>query len=126
MIVGFRLQGSYPDGGALDEACTDDLSWLRIPAPRRSRTPNETISHGPGSADKPRGVRLPAARLLRAARSLGKATLTRTTDVHLCALPLATLLETVGGLHCTLLAGGRLTRSAALRPCAGSHPAVAP
>lgn len=61
-----------------------------------------------GSTGRPKGVCLPARSLLTVARSLGATLGARGRGAHLSLLPLAVLLEQVGGMLRTLLAGDRL------------------
>ncbi|GJM22467.1 MAG: long-chain acyl-CoA synthetase [Planctomycetota bacterium] len=61
-----------------------------------------------GSTGEPSVVLHRAARLRRVARSLATVTHMTPRDRHLAVLPLAVLLESVGGLQRSLLAGARL------------------
>lgn len=63
------------------------------------------ITYTSGSTAAPKGVCLSAAHLEAVAQSLEQATAALDVRRHLCLLPLATLLENVGGIHAPLLAG---------------------
>lgn len=63
------------------------------------------ITFTSGTTGSPKGVCLSAAALSTVARALTTAGDGQATDRHLCLLPLATLLENVGGLYAPLLAG---------------------
>ena len=76
------------------------------PAHRAQRLTTAVITFTSGSTGQPKGVCLGQRALLAVARSLGKAIKTTAAERHLSLLPPAILLETVGGLLRTLLAGG--------------------
>jgi long-chain acyl-CoA synthetase len=81
--------------------------WSR-PAPADSRPlPGGTvkITYTSGSTAEPKGVCLSAAHLESVARALADATADLRLGRHLCLLPLATLLENVGGIYAALLSG---------------------
>jgi long-subunit acyl-CoA synthetase (AMP-forming) len=63
------------------------------------------VTYTSGSTAAPKGVCLGAAELETTARSLAGATAALGVERHLCLLPLATLLENVGGVYAPLLAG---------------------
>jgi long-subunit acyl-CoA synthetase (AMP-forming) len=63
------------------------------------------VTYTSGSTAEPRGVCLSAGLLGAVAASLASATADLGLTRHLCLLPLATLLENVGGIHAALLAG---------------------
>ena len=63
------------------------------------------ITYTSGSTAAPKGVCLDAAALRSVARSLHAATATLGITRHLCIMPLATLLENIGGVYAPLLAG---------------------
>lgn len=61
-----------------------------------------------GTTGRAKGVCLSEAHLLQVATSLHEATASVAPQRHLCALPMATLLEQVGGIYGGLLAGAEL------------------
>ena len=65
------------------------------------------VTYTSGSTAAPKGVCLGAADLEAVAQSLAGATAALGVERHLCLLPLATLLENVGGVYAPLLAGAR-------------------
>jgi long-subunit acyl-CoA synthetase (AMP-forming) len=65
------------------------------------------VTYTSGSTAQPRGVCLSALQLESVARSLADATANLDVERHLCLMPLATLLENVGGIYAPLLAGAR-------------------
>jgi long-chain acyl-CoA synthetase len=79
-----------------------------------SRTPDRQVPIHPGTAKitftsgttgTPKGVCLSAAAMLAVAEGLARATSTLSITRHLCALPLAVLLENVAGLYAPWLVG---------------------
>lgn len=66
------------------------------------------ITFTSGTTGQPKGVCLCADSLLAVADSLRQATAPCAVESHLCVLPLATLLENVGGIYAPLLAGARV------------------
>ncbi|MEW6314453.1 MAG: AMP-binding protein [Pseudomonadota bacterium] len=72
------------------------------------------ITYTSGTTGQPKGVCLSAGAMYRVTRSLCDAGGGRQSDVHLSVLPLATLLENIGGIYVPLLAGA----TAALPPLA--------
>jgi long-chain acyl-CoA synthetase len=67
------------------------------------------VTYTSGSTAEPRGVCLGTGDLESVARSLAGATAQLGVERHLCLLPLATLLENVGGVYAPLLAGACTT-----------------
>jgi long-subunit acyl-CoA synthetase (AMP-forming) len=63
------------------------------------------ITYTSGSTAEPKGVCLSAAHLESVARALASATADLNLSRHLCLLPLATLLENLGGIYAVLLSG---------------------
>ncbi|TDU28608.1 long-subunit acyl-CoA synthetase (AMP-forming) [Panacagrimonas perspica] len=88
------------------------LSLLRMPSLAATRAATiapatQKITYTSGTTGQPRGVCLSVAMLERQARALCIASGATREDLHLAALPLATLLENVGGLYAPLLAGAQ-------------------
>ena len=96
-------------------------------AVRRPLPPGtEKVTYTSGSTAAPKGVCLGAGDLEAVARSLAGATATLGVEKHLCLLPLATLLENVGGVYAPLLAGARaILPSAAVTGISYAGPDVA-
>jgi long-subunit acyl-CoA synthetase (AMP-forming) len=65
------------------------------------------VTYTSGSTAAPKGVCLGAEELEAVAGSLADATATLGVGRHVCLLPLATLLENVGGVYAPLMAGAR-------------------
>jgi long-subunit acyl-CoA synthetase (AMP-forming) len=63
------------------------------------------ITYTSGTTGQPKGVCLDATAMLAVADSLWQATQPCSIERHLCVLPLATLLENIGGLYAPMRAG---------------------
>lgn len=63
------------------------------------------ITYTSGTTGNPKGVCLSVNNMLNVASAIAKATQLSCNDIHLCVLPLATLLENVAGVYASLLAG---------------------
>lgn len=63
------------------------------------------ITYTSGTTGTPKGVCLSVDNMLEVAKSIAAATRLSSSDIHLCVLPLATLLENVAGVYASLLAG---------------------
>ncbi len=88
------------------------LSLLRMPALASMRAAaiaptTQKITYTSGTTGEPRGACLSASMLMLQAQSLCVASGAKQDDLHLSALPLATLLENIGGLYAPLLAGAQ-------------------
>ena len=86
-----------------------ECRWLRLCDIAPVRLPGDTakITFTSGTTGEPRGVCLSQAHMQQVAASLGQVAAARAEDRHLALLPLATLLENIGGLHVPLLNGAR-------------------
>lgn len=80
------------------------LLQLNIPA---KKLPKDTakITYTSGTTGAPKGVCLSNHAMLSVANAIKNATELSQQDVHLCVLPLSTLLENVAGVYAVLLAG---------------------
>ncbi|HSI37520.1 MAG TPA: AMP-binding protein [Methylotenera sp.] len=65
------------------------------------------ITYTSGTTGNPKGVCLNMSSILLVAESLREAVKMHQDDVHLCILPLSTLLENIAGIYTTLLAGAK-------------------
>ena len=65
----------------------------------------QKITFTSGSTGEPKGVCLSVEAMEQVAQSLVDASQAQAGDVHLCTLPLSTLLENIGGLYAPLLVG---------------------
>ncbi len=83
--------------------------WQRRPA-TVARLPAGTckITYTSGTTGQPKGVCLSAGAQLAVAGSLRQACASSQIRHHLCALPLAVLLENLAGIYAQLLAGARI------------------
>jgi long-subunit acyl-CoA synthetase (AMP-forming) len=89
-------------------AFLNELDAIRIEAgSAAARLPADIckISYTSGTTGTPRGVCLRADAVEQVALSLQQATGANEEDRHVCALPLATLLENIAGVYVPLLAG---------------------
>ncbi|HEY0914173.1 MAG TPA: AMP-binding protein [Solimonas sp.] len=83
------------------------LSLLELPPQAAVPVPEGTakITYTSGTTGEPKGVCLAQEQMERVALALAEASGAGPGDRHLCVLPLATLLENLGGLYAPLLAG---------------------
>ncbi len=83
------------------------LQRVRLPRVAATALPAGTqkVTFTSGTTGEPKGVCLGRETLDTVAESLGFASDATPDDRHLCLLPLATLLENVGGIYAPLLAG---------------------
>lgn len=104
-----RVVRQLPGWTATGTAPASGLLRLRrkLPLAGRSILPPGTakVTYTSGSTSTPRGVCLSAGSLEAVAHSLADATRVLPITRHLVVLPLATLLENVGGLYAPLLRG---------------------
>jgi len=83
------------------------IAMLRLPEPPPGLIPAGVakITFTSGTTGDPKGVCLTRQAMETVAASLQQACAAEARDRHLCALPLATLLENIGGVYVPLLAG---------------------
>ncbi|SDH79794.1 Long-chain acyl-CoA synthetase (AMP-forming) [Pseudomonas benzenivorans] len=88
----------------------DASGLLRRAQPAAPELPAGTckITYTSGTTGQPKGVCLDALTQLQVAASLVQASATCQVELHLCVLPLATLLENIAGVYAPLLAGARI------------------
>lgn len=84
-----------------------DICFLQLPAAQPGLIPQGVakVTFTSGTTGDPKGVCLTQQTMETVAVSLQQACGAEASDRHLCALPLATLLENIGGLYVPLLAG---------------------
>jgi long-subunit acyl-CoA synthetase (AMP-forming) len=85
-----------------------ELCGLPILAGARVPAGTQKITYTSGTTGEPKGVCLSAGLIEERAEALRIASGASAADAHLSALPLATLLENVGGLYAPLLAGAQV------------------
>jgi len=100
-------------GIAISDEDTADIAGVRIHLfqlehPAACSIPDSIakVTYTSGTTGDPRGVCLTQNAMETVAESLQAACHACADDRHLCALPLATLLENIGGVYVPLLAGG--------------------
>ncbi|MGA9163855.1 MAG: AMP-binding protein [Thiobacillus sp.] len=86
-----------------------ELQCVRLPAVAASApslpAATQKVTFTSGTTGEPKGVCLGRETMETVADSLGVASAASRDDRHLCLLPLATLLENIGGIYAPLLAG---------------------
>lgn len=103
-----RIESALPGASLQAAPFHGELRELVVPmhdAARRLPDDTQKITFTSGTTGEPRGVCLGEPEIEMVARSLELASEARTDDRHLCVLPLATLLENIGGVYTPLLAG---------------------
>lgn len=87
-----------------------DLQILRLPSRTCANLPLGTgkVTFTSGTTGEPKGVCLGREEMETVAESLRSACAAHSQDRHLCLLPLATLLENIGGIYTPLLAGATI------------------
>lgn len=85
------------------------LTQLEFTSANNNALPAHTakITYTSGTTGNPKGVCLGLSSILLVAESLRDAVNMHPDDVHLCILPLSTLLENIAGIYTTLLAGAK-------------------
>ncbi len=83
------------------------ITKLRLAQHAPQQLPKKTakVTYTSGTTGTPKGVCLGEEAMCLVAQSLCQASEAVSTDRHLCLLPLATLLENIGGIYAPLLAG---------------------
>lgn len=109
--AGVELQIWLQQDGGKDglEGLLQGCRLQTMPAPTQSTFPQGTgkITYTSGSTGMPKGVCLSTGHQWQVAQSLADA-LRLTEPTHFCTLPLAALLENVGGVYVPLLLGGEV------------------
>lgn len=105
-----RLLAALQLTGVSAEPLHGDLQRIRLPAPGRVPLPKGTskVTFTSGTTGAPKGVCLSREAMETVAESLASASAASADDRHLCLLPLATLLENIGGIYVPLLAGATI------------------
>lgn len=82
-------------------------TWLAVldPAATQQRPGVTRITYTSGTTGSPKGVCLSQANMAQVADSLSRVIQVGPQDHHLCLLPLAVLLENIGGVYVPLLSG---------------------
>ncbi|MDQ6960407.1 MAG: AMP-binding protein [Mariprofundaceae bacterium] len=100
-------------GIAISDEDTVDIAGVRVHLfqlehPATCSIPDSIakVTYTSGTTGDPKGVCLAQSAMETVAESLQAACHACVDDRHLCALPLATLLENIGGVYVPLLAGG--------------------
>ncbi len=100
--------GVVPDAFRRMGIAGQELCLLQLRKAKRGLIPHgiAKVTFTSGTTGDPKGVCLTQAAMEEVASSLQQACGANARDRHLCALPLATLLENIGGVYVPLLAGG--------------------
>lgn len=101
-----QQQGMPATRGENIELCGTGIAQFRLStAPARLPPGTAKVTYTSGTTGSPKGVCLSAAAMENVARALAAATAMSPADRHACLLPLATLLENIGGIYAPLLSG---------------------
>lgn len=105
-----RLTGALQQEALSCEAFHDVLQMVRLPGMAGRALPacTQKVTFTSGTTGEPKGVCLGLEEMESVAESLRQASAARSDDRHLCLLPLATLLENIGGIYTPLLAGATI------------------
>lgn len=106
-----RLFAALDEDALQTEAFHAELKMVRLTVPQAgSSIPEGThkVSFTSGTTGEPKGVCLGLPEMEGVAESLRVASNASGDDRHLCLLPLATLLENIGGIYTPLLAGATI------------------
>ncbi|MGE5471333.1 MAG: AMP-binding protein [Bacteroidota bacterium] len=105
-----RLAAAWPGTPQIASPFHGELQSFRLPAGARRELPAGTqkVTFTSGTTGEPKGVCLGEEEMATVAKSLRQASAASRDDRHLCLLPLATLLENIGGIYTPLLAGATI------------------
>lgn len=107
-----RLRVALQQPGLPVTPCYGTLQRVHLQAVAASATSipagTRKVTFTSGTTGEPKGVCLGLDAMETVAESLGFASAATRDDRHLCLLPLATLLENIGGLYTPLLAGATM------------------
>ena len=105
-----RLTAALQLEAVSSEDFHDTLQMVHLPATAGRELPAGTrkVTFTSGTTGEPKGVCLGLEEMETVAESLRRASAARSDDRHLCLLPLATLLENIGGIYTPLLAGATI------------------
>ena len=105
-----RLMAALQLSAADSEAFHGPLQMVSLPATAGRELPPGThkVTFTSGTTGEPKGVCLGQEEMETVAESLRQASAANCDDRHLCLLPLATLLENIGGIYTPLLAGATI------------------
>jgi len=101
------------------------VARFRLNLPPASLPPGTAkVTYTSGTTGTPKGVCLSAQVMESVARALAAATRMTPADRHLCLLPLATLLENIGGIYAPLYSGACVIPSAGRQDTDASNTAA--
>lgn len=105
-----RLMAALQLATVDSEAFHGPLQIVSLPATAGCELPPGThkVTFTSGTTGEPKGVCLGREEMETVAESLRQASAANCADRHLCLLPLATLLENIGGIYTPLLAGATI------------------
>jgi long-chain acyl-CoA synthetase len=106
LALPMALPGARDVSELLPPATASLLQLLSVPAQARPlHAATRKITYTSGTTGSPKGVCLGIEQQERVAEALVQASGANAQSQHLCVLPLATLLENIGGLYAPLLVG---------------------
>jgi long-subunit acyl-CoA synthetase (AMP-forming) len=107
-----RLRAALQQADLPAEPFYGELQRVRLPGVAASTASlpaaTQKVTFTSGTTGEPKGVCLGRETMETVAASLGLASGASRDDRHLCLLPLATLLENIGGIYAPLLAGATI------------------